>query len=110
MPDRLLYATLSHCWGHTRQLKSETSNLNDFRVQVPESKLCKTFKDAIAIVKYLGLGYLWIDSLCIVQDDLGDWRRESAKMSSIYSCLVSTSPPQAPEMELLDASLIEMER
>jgi Heterokaryon incompatibility protein (HET) len=84
MPDELKYATLSHCWGNSMHLKLKTSNLNNFRVQLPEMELCKTFKDAIAIAKYLDLEYLWIDSLCIVQDDPEDWRRESVRMSDIY--------------------------
>jgi hypothetical protein len=46
--------------------------------------LSQTFRDAIAIVRRLNIRYLWIDSLCIIQDDRTDWETESAKMSSIY--------------------------
>ncbi|RDL36182.1 uncharacterized protein BP5553_06794 [Venustampulla echinocandica] len=51
---------------------------------VPENELTKTFRDAIYITRSLGLEYLWIDSLCIIQDDDQDWLRESALMSGVY--------------------------
>ena len=46
--------------------------------------LTRTFKDAIAVTRELGLGYIWIDSLCIVQDSPRDWEGESALMSTVY--------------------------
>lgn len=47
--------------------------------------LPKTFQEAIELPRFLNIRYLWIDSLCIVQDDLKDWERESAAMASVYS-------------------------
>jgi hypothetical protein len=47
-------------------------------------QLPKTFRETILITRKLGLKYLWIDSLCIIQDDSHDWEIESAKMSSVY--------------------------
>lgn len=44
----------------------------------------KTFKEAVEITKRLGLDYLWIDSLCIVQDSVDDWQKESGLMSSVF--------------------------
>ncbi|PQE03115.1 heterokaryon incompatibility protein [Rutstroemia sp. NJR-2017a BVV2] len=48
-----------------------------------------TFQNAVQITRALGLRYLWIDSLCIIQDDKDDWQFESAKMANIYlgSCV-----------------------
>jgi hypothetical protein len=46
--------------------------------------LCKTYKDAIALTHALGISFLWIDSLCIIQDDAADWEAESGNMASIY--------------------------
>jgi hypothetical protein len=60
------------------------SNLEKFRVHIPLERLTKTFKDAIYITRFLGLHYLWIDSLCILQDDPADWIRESSSMSGVY--------------------------
>ncbi|KAG4435279.1 hypothetical protein IFR05_009239 [Cadophora sp. M221] len=47
--------------------------------------LPKTFQDAVGIAQAFGVRYLWIDALCIIQDDDLDWRQESARMASIYS-------------------------
>jgi hypothetical protein len=58
--------------------------LVDFEKQIPHSALCKTFQDAIQIAKWLQIQYLWIDSLCIIQDDEEDWKKESALMSEVY--------------------------
>jgi hypothetical protein len=49
------------------------------------SDLPKTFQDAIEVTRNLGILHIWIDSLCIVQDDKNDWAVESSKMASIYS-------------------------
>ena len=47
--------------------------------------LCKTMHDAVIVTRNLQLKYLWIDALCIVQDDLEDWKREAMKMAEIYT-------------------------
>jgi hypothetical protein len=46
--------------------------------------LSPLFQDAVIIVRQLGLRYIWIDSLCIIQDSVRDWETESAKMGDIY--------------------------
>src|SRR4051794_22873221 len=51
---------------------------------IPLVKLPKSFREAVFITRRLGYLYLWIDSLCIVQDDKEDWQQESAKMADIY--------------------------
>ncbi|KXX81292.1 hypothetical protein MMYC01_201939 [Madurella mycetomatis] len=51
---------------------------------IPLQNLPKTFRDGIYITRGLGIRYFWIDSLCIVQDDMDDWTREAAKMADIY--------------------------
>lgn len=48
------------------------------------SSLPPSFRDAVIVTRELGIRDLWIDSLCIVQDDLDDWRKESAEMGRIY--------------------------
>lgn len=78
------YLTLSHCWGSIEILKLTRENIQDFRYGIPEDQLCKTFADAIYITRTLGFQYLWIDSLCIIQNDVEDWRKEASKMSSVY--------------------------
>jgi Heterokaryon incompatibility protein (HET) len=48
------------------------------------NSLPKTFQDAITTTRALSIDYIWIDSLCIVQDDVEDWEREAANMAGIY--------------------------
>ena len=69
------HATLSHCWGARDQwpLRTTKANLPDHLKGIPHRLLPKTFQDAVVVTRALGLRYLWIDSLCIIQDDEGDW-------------------------------------
>lgn len=78
------YAALSHCWGAGKFLTLKTENVKQFMDCIPPEALSQTFLDGISITRYLGLQYLWIDSLCIVQDDAKDWAFESALMCQVY--------------------------
>ncbi|CAO2654064.1 Nn.00g107970.m01.CDS01 [Neocucurbitaria sp. VM-36] len=78
------YSTLSHRWGNEEFLKLTEKNYDSFLSMIPFQELPKTFRDAVHISRRLGLDYLWIDSLCIVQGDTEDWRREASLMSSVY--------------------------
>ncbi|KAI0545061.1 heterokaryon incompatibility protein-domain-containing protein [Xylaria curta] len=78
------YIALSHCWGQTLDIKTTKSNYEAFKKSIEWNALPKTFREAIKVTKALGVRFIWIDSLCIVQDDLQDWEIQAAKMSSIY--------------------------
>jgi len=78
------YLALSHCWGGVQPLTTTTSTLSQRKKGIQIESLPKTFRDAVIFVRRLKKRYLWIDSLCIIQDDLEDWRREAAKMAEIY--------------------------
>jgi hypothetical protein len=78
------YSTLSHRWGNHGFLKLTEENYEALHTVIPDQELPKTFKDAVHISQQLGLEYLWIDSLCIVQGDIEDWRREASQMNSVY--------------------------
>ena len=79
------YLTLSHCWGQAGTINTTTrENLEHQYNGIDWSSLSKTFQDAILVTRALGIRYLWIDSLCIIQGDNTDWEQESAKMGSIY--------------------------
>lgn len=60
------------------------NNASTFLAGIPENKLPRTFQDVIAISRKLGIEYLWIDALCIIQDDEDGWRREIALMEYVY--------------------------
>jgi len=77
------YVTLSHRWSDN-VLKLKTSNIDEFRHGIPLSSLSKTFLDAILATRNLGVRYLWIDSLCILQDSEADWQAESVQMGCVY--------------------------
>jgi hypothetical protein len=78
------YVTLSHCWGTSYRVTLTKNNLPKFEEAILLNKLPKTFQDAIQLTRLLGVQYLWIDALCIVQDDQNDWKRESAAMCSVF--------------------------
>ncbi|KAK4455192.1 heterokaryon incompatibility protein-domain-containing protein [Podospora aff. communis PSN243] len=78
------YVCLSHCWGPKPFLQTLSDNIEDHKRVIALEDLPPNFQDAIDMTRRLGLRYIWIDSLCIVQDDLEDWRKESARMASIY--------------------------
>ena len=67
--ETLRYATLSHCWGEHQPLRTTKENLNHHVKEIKWSSLPRTFQDAVMVSHGLGISYLWIDSLCIVQDD-----------------------------------------
>lgn len=80
------YVTLSHCWGSTGPTLTATkANQQQLSSAIDFDGLPPLFQDAVTISRKLGVRYLWIDSLCIIQDSPQDWQSESAKMSSIYS-------------------------
>ncbi|KAL6889084.1 heterokaryon incompatibility domain-containing protein [Trichoderma evansii] len=78
------YACLSHCWGTSRPSKTVAANLDSHKNGISWSSLPSVFRDSITYARKLGISLMWIDSLCIVQDDREDWRIEAAKMASIY--------------------------
>lgn len=79
------YATLSHRWGGVEILKLLQKNEKSLGQDVPFQSLPQTFQEATSICLSLGLRYLWIDSLCIIQDLKTDWDHEAARMCNIYS-------------------------
>ncbi|OTA59596.1 HET-domain-containing protein [Hypoxylon sp. EC38] len=78
------YAVLSHCWGSQLSCTTMTDNLSNMMQGISWIKLPQTFQDAIRYCLELGIFYLWIDALCILQDDKNDWQIESARMADIY--------------------------
>lgn len=58
--------------------------MESFMTAIPLENLTKTFRDAVKITQNLGLDYLWIDALCIIQNSNSDWEKQSATMSSVY--------------------------
>ncbi|KAF7928356.1 hypothetical protein BELL_0020g00380 [Botrytis elliptica] len=82
--QRLQYACLSYCWGSDLPLTTTSSTLSRYKSELPEHKMPQIFQDAIAVSRGLGMQYLWIDALCILQDVLEDWEREALMMSDVF--------------------------
>jgi hypothetical protein len=78
------YVCLSHCWGKHPVTTTTSQSLDEFRIRILWDKLPRTFQDAISFTYQLGYLYLWIDSLCIIQDSAEDWRHEGSRMADIY--------------------------
>lgn len=80
------YSALGHCWGPSdkRPLRTTKATLKEHLNGIAFEVLPKTFQDAVTVTRAVGLQYLWIDSLCILQDDEEDWLQESARMGSLY--------------------------
>jgi hypothetical protein len=79
------WVALSHCWGTGTPFTTTTTNLSERQRGIAFGDFPVTFQDAISICRRLGFEHLWIDSLCILQDSVSDWRTESAQMSHVYS-------------------------
>lgn len=79
------YATLSHRWEKNHSCLTKASTEHEYTQNgIPKRSLTKTFREACITVKKLGLDYIWIDSLCIIQDSDDDKIREIPKMADYY--------------------------
>ncbi|KAG8166863.1 hypothetical protein KVR01_002552 [Diaporthe batatas] len=84
--EKQKYLALSYCWGATKQRKLlRTDNRVEFMEDgVRLEQLDATIRDAIRVTRELGYLYLWIDALCIVQDDAESRNSEISRMGDIY--------------------------
>ncbi|KUJ16569.1 HET-domain-containing protein, partial [Mollisia scopiformis] len=78
------YAALSYCWGSAEPFRTTTKNAHAYTASLPYSKLPKTILDAFEVARNLDLRFIWIDSLCIVQDDDEDVKTELGRMVQVY--------------------------
>jgi len=115
-PAEYRYLALSYCWGKKADdyVGENTSNgkvygggpclrnshvitsqnLSSYMTGIAMTDLPATIRDAFVVVRQLGMRYIWIDALCILQDSVEDWERESAQMGHIYAnahCTIAAS-------------------
>lgn len=101
------YLALSHCWGSMNDSSrycTYKSNVAARKQRLEYSDLPQTFQDAVRITLALNVPYLWIDSLCIIQDDALDWASESRRMEDIFSsayCTIAASSATSSIMGFL---------
>lgn len=88
------YLALSHRWGDPssshKKLLTLARNIASRRQGIPLAAFPKTFREAIEVARGLGIQHMWIDSLCIVQDDKADWAVEAGRMASVYADAFAT--------------------
>ncbi|KAJ5733421.1 extracellular lipase [Penicillium malachiteum] len=93
------YTTLSYCWGGYSEFKTTRSNYHDRLEGIMFADLPKTYADAVCITRSLGVRYLWIDALCIIQEDPKDWLHEAGCMSDIFwntTCRIAANEGKDP--------------
>lgn len=79
-------------WGEdpSTQLLLTAATLKEFQEAIPIHKLSTIFSEAIRITRFLKFSYLWLDSLCIIQDSASDWTDEANMMPAVYNNAVCT--------------------
>jgi Heterokaryon incompatibility protein (HET) len=85
LSSKTQYIALSHCWGGRCPMTFTKRTAASLFRCIDPSTLPRTFDDAIWLARKIGIRYLWIDALCIVQDSEEDWRIESSRMLDVYS-------------------------
>lgn len=79
------YAVLSYSWGAVLQLKLLRSNLQELQERIPFNRLSRVAQDTVGVCRKLSISYLWIDALCIIQGDDGDFSTEAPRMQDVYA-------------------------
>jgi hypothetical protein len=78
------YVALSYCWGEDKTLATTVENIFAHMADLKFASLPKAYQNLMVIARSLKIRYVWIDALCIVQNDAQDWARGTAEMCSIY--------------------------
>jgi hypothetical protein len=94
------YLCLSYCWGSSRNSMLTRENFSEYHEKLESENLPWTIQDAIVVTRQLGMKYLWVDALCIVQDSEEDKARNLAIMHSIYrNSLLTIAAARAVSVE-----------
>lgn len=107
------FVALSHCWGATLPGKvpsycTTKENIGDRETEFLITDLPVTFQDAIEVTRQLGLRYIWIDSLCIIQGKEGDWEKEAKSMEDVYTsayCTLAATSAVDSSKKLLERTI-----
>jgi hypothetical protein len=110
------YACLSHRWNTSgKNIITEIATHEQHKSGIGFQRLDLAYQDTVHILRRLGVRYLWIDSLCIIQDDMDDWASESETMAKVYSsalftlarhCDATTSLASARHLEIVVSETI----
>ncbi|PON25449.1 heterokaryon incompatibility protein [Trichoderma gamsii] len=121
-PPGATYVALSYCWGRRGgNLCTYESNLAQHIKGIPLTSLPQTIRDIVSVCKQLGQQYLWVDALCIIQDDPADKMAQIPLMADIYSgalLVISAAgtadvlegcPLGPPELQPIQPKVFELE-
>ena len=78
------YAALSHVWGGQTEFELSSTTIDQMRAGFSSQILSRTIQDAFRVARKLGIRYLWVDCLCIMQDSRPDWEEEVEQMGDVY--------------------------
>ncbi|VUC28465.1 unnamed protein product [Clonostachys rosea] len=96
------FVALSYRWGGLSNIEmacTTVSNIDNYKKEIQFESLPQTFRDAIKLARAIGVPFLWIDALCIIQGDEGDWEREAARMEEVFSsayCVFAATSAKSP--------------
>ncbi|KAI1259226.1 HET-domain-containing protein [Xylariaceae sp. FL1019] len=80
------YCALSYCWGASPgNYQTTKDKLDKYCTAIPLGTLPRTLRDAIDVCRKMSIQHIWIDALCIVQDDADDWGREAVRMDKVFT-------------------------
>ncbi|EWZ30820.1 hypothetical protein FOZG_15262 [Fusarium oxysporum Fo47] len=82
--DSIDYVAFSHCWGKVEAIKLLEKNVDRFRLGISNRELPNSYQEAIQLSLRMGFKYIWIDSLCIIQDSMLDWVQEVKDVKRVY--------------------------
>ncbi len=88
------YVAISYCWGGKQPLQTTLDNIHEREKDMPWPILPKSIQDAVKVTSSLQIKYLWVDSLCIIQDDFKNLQLEISMMPQIYSNALLTLSAQ----------------
>ncbi|RSM05953.1 hypothetical protein CDV31_009375 [Fusarium ambrosium] len=109
------YVAFSHCWGKVDAMKLLCGNLAQLCAKLDLQQLPNTYQEAVHLCLQMGFHYIWIDSLCIIQDCDEDWAREAKDMKLVYEhaafnlCSATASDSTGKSFTARDPKLLRLE-
>ena len=104
------YVALSYTWGGTAPIVTTKSSLGARKANIPWAVIPALFQDAILASRTLGIRFVWIDALCILQDDVVDWEREAGRMATVYGnayLTIAAASSSSATVSLLSNSVVQ---
>lgn len=99
------YIFLSYCGGAKRSLLLVSLYVDEFHQAIEFAELPRLFQDAILLARGISIDYIWVDSLCIIQDSQEDWQHATSQMIDILkgaTFTVAAVNASSPHTSLFD--------